>query len=269
VLEEFRRSTQALLERNGLTPADIADVVGGISGADTAVQERLLEGLLQRLGFAQALVCNDGYLPVKAECAGGVGVAYNCGTGVCCTAIDDAGRMTKIGGLDEWSKDMGGGVWLLQQIFGAVYDDAALGIGKTTLTDKYARVMGEKTADFPGTLDESLMRLKEDADAQHRLIAAMFEALDEGDAAAQEIASMMIGRAADYIAAACRRSAFGDGPVQVVLCGSILLKAASETYLDRFRAAAEQRAGRPLCFLTPKNTAAHGAAQWLRERAEK
>ena len=124
-------------------------MVAGLSGADNSAQVETLEGLLHRVGLARVLVGNDGYLPVAAECSGGIGIAYNCGTGVCGTAIDAHGKMSKIGGLDEWSDDMGGGVWLLQQIFKSVYDDVKLSLIESASAD--ARARAEKIAENAGT----------------------------------------------------------------------------------------------------------------------
>lgn len=266
VQREFAASTSALLARNGLVSADVRDVVAGLSGADNSAQVKRLEDVLYRTGFARVMVCNDGYLPVMADCTGAKGIAYNCGTGVCCTAIDSRGHMIKLGGLDEWSDDAGGGAWLLTQIFRSVYDDAALGLRATAMTAAYAEILGIAPDELQGMLDESLSRVKEDGDIQKKLIASFFAAYDQGDAATAEIGARMIVRAADYIGAAYRRSAFGNEPVQIVLAGSILLKAASETYLSAFEAAVEARMGCGARWVTPKHTAAHGAAVWLAQR---
>lgn len=266
VQREFAASTSQLLARCGFSCADVRDVVAGLSGADNSAQVRQLEDVLHRAGFVRVLVCNDGYLPVMAECEGGTGIAYNCGTGVCCTAIDSRGTMIKLGGLDEWSDDAGGGAWLLTQIFRSVYDDAALGLRATAMTAAYAQILGIAPDMLQSMLDESLPRVKEDGDIQKKLIASFFAAYDRGDAAAAEIGARMIVRAADYIGAAYRRSAFDAQPVQIVLAGSILLKAASETYLSAFRAAVEARMGYSACWVKPAHTAAHGAAVWLAQR---
>ena len=266
VFKEFDASISALLERNGLTPADIKDVVAGLSGADNSAQVETREGLLHRGGRARVLVGNDGYLPVAAECSGGIGIAYNCGTGVCCTAIDAHGKMSKIGGLDEWSDDMGGGVWLLQQIFKSVYDDVKLSLKKTELTGRYAALLGIPADRIEAELDESLMRVKEDGELKRQLIAGFFAAYLNGDSAAADIARRMMTRAADYIGAAYRASAFGDAAVQIVLAGSILLKAAPQEYLNAMKAAVESRMGAKACWLIPEHTAAYGAAQWIRLR---
>lgn len=268
VARAFRESIGALLARNGLTPRDVRAAAAGLAGADCAAQVSRLEELLRETGFAHARVCNDGFLPVMAACSDAAGIAYNCGTGVCCTAMDTQGKMTKIGGLDEWSGDAGGGVWLLQQIFTSVYDDVALCGRKTRLTQDYADALGVEMKNLASVLDESLQTLKGDAQIQRQMIAAVFQAYEAGDEAACAICRRMIARAADYIGAAYRQSAFGGGQVEIVLSGSILLKAATERFLSEMKAAVEQRLGKPVKWLTPQRTPVYGAAAWLKKLNE-
>ena len=266
VFRELSASISLLLGRNGLTPAAVRDTVAGLSGADNSAQVKALEALLHRLGLASALVCNDGYLPLRAECR--TGMAYNCGTGVCCTAIDARGRMTKIGGLDEWSEDAGGGVWLLQQIFKMVYDETVLSLGCTALTPVYADLLGIPQAQLREALDESLQRVKTETGLQRALIAGFFEAYVRRDAAATAIAERMIARAADYLGAAYRASVFDRAPVRIVLAGSILLKAAPAAFIDGLKTAVEQRIGTRAEWIPLTHTPAYGAAQWIRLRAK-
>ena len=266
VFRELSASISLLLGRNGLTPAAIRDTVAGLSGADNSAQVEALEALFRRLGLPSVLVCNDGYLPLRAEC--GIGMAYNCGTGVCCTAIDSRDRMTKIGGLDEWSEDAGGGVWLLQQVFRSVYDEAVLSLGHTVLTPIYAERLGIPEARLREALDESLQRVKAEPSLQRALIAGFFEAYIRRDAAATAIAGRMIARAADYLDAAYRASVFDEAPVRIVLAGSILLKAAPPAFLDALKAEVERRIGTRAEWIPLAHTPAHGAAQWIRLRAK-
>ena len=269
VAREFRASLTALLERNGLVPQNVCGVAAGLSGADTAAQTRQLEKLLRDIGFAHVQVCNDGFLPVMAECSDASGIAYNCGTGVCCTAMDPQGKMTKIGGLDEWSGDAGGGVWLQQMLFSGIYDDVVLSGRKTVLSQEYAQELGVELSMLGAELDETLPAFREDAALQRRMITSVFQAYDAGDETARAICSRMIERAADYIGAAYSRSDFGDAPLQIVLSGSILLKAATARYLDDMKAAVEQKIGRRAQWLTPENTPVFGAAAWLKKQSKK
>ena len=267
VKQEFARSIARLLAPCQLTIADVRDVVAGLAGADNRGQIAVLEEILRDLGFARAMVCNDGYLPVKTACDGGVGIAYNCGTGVCCTSIDSKGKMTKTGGLEEWAGDAGGGTWILQQVFRCVYDELMLGIGCTQLTPAYMEALS-LVPDAPelSPPEESLPRLMESSEAKHRVIASLFACNRAGDAAAMKICEEMISRAVAYIAGAYHAGEFAGEYVCVSLAGSILLKAADEHYLSRFKAAIEEALGVPVKWVKPEHSAAHGAVQWIKER---
>ena len=75
----------------------------------------------------------------------------------------------------------------------------------------------------------------------------------------------MIERAADYIAAAYRHSQFGGRALEIVMSGSVLLKAATPRFLDDMRAAVELRVGQRILWLTPQHTPVYGAAAWLKK----
>lgn len=267
VRKEIMASAEKLLEPSGLAFSDVRDVVAGVAGIDNKSQAAKLESILHEIGFVRVMVCNDGYLPVKTACEGGVGIAYNCGTGVCCTSIDSDGKMTKTGGLEEWAGDAGGGTWILQQVFCAVYDELMLGIGHTMLTKAYMDALGLKTGDEElSPPEESLIRLREDSEAKKKVIAALFACNRAGDAAAQAICRRMIERGTQYIVGAYRAGRFEGDTVIVSLAGSVLLKAADEYYLKAFKESVE--AALPVCvrWTRPEHTAVYGAAEWIKER---
>ena len=267
VKREFGETIGALLARHNLTAADIRDVVAGLSGADNRGQIEVLENILHEMGFARVMVCNDGYLPVKTACENGVGIAYNCGTGVCCTSIDSKGKMTKTGGLEEWAGDAGGGTWILQQVFRRVYDEIWLGVGHTMLTGAYVDALGlEPGAPELSPPEESLPILLGDSKKKHKVIASLFAANAEGDAAARAICAQMIERGVQFIAGAYRAGCFEGESVCISLAGSILLKAADDYYLERFKTTVEGVLPAKVKWAQPRFSAAHGAAEWIRER---
>ena len=267
VRREIETSVKALLAEKQLTMADVCDVVAGVAGIDNKNQTITLAKILKDMGFARAMVCNDGYLPVKAACEGGVGIAYNCGTGVCCTSIDSHGKMTKTGGLEEWAGDAGGGTWILQQVFRSVYDELMLGVGHTQLTQAYMDALSLKPDDEElSPPEESLIRLREDSEAKKKVIASLFVCNRAGDAAAQAICAQMIKRGTQYIAGAYRAGWFDGDEVIISLAGSVLLKAADEHYLKAFKSNVEAALPVSVKWVKPEKSAAHGAAVWIKER---
>ncbi len=254
---------RALLQGSGAAPAEIRDLVAGIAGVDTEADEQAYGTELHRLGFRRFLAVNDGYLPIKANAPGGIGIAYNCGTGVCCNAIGAHGEMTKTGGLDEWAGDAGGGRWIAQQVFTAVYDSRVLKVRETLLDTLYGEAF--PCGDETGLID-SLMRLKREEERQRQAVRMLFAAAGQGDAVARGIAEHMIERAVAYIAAAVRRTSFGDGEIPVILTGSILLKAADEWFLRELEERIRE-IPRRIRVLRAAREPVEGAARWLKERA--
>ena len=262
VRAELEQSVDALLGTAGATRCEVEDVVAGMSGADEAAQVEALEQIFADMGFRRALVCNDGYLPIKGACKGGAGIAYNCGTGVCCAAIGDQGERVQIGGRDEWTDDAGGGLWIAQRVMIAAYDERVLHGQCTELTQSYARL-------FPACGDDpaaALGELKRNGAAQRMLIGAFFRAWEAGDGVAVAIGNRMIERGAAYIRAAYERVSFREAAVQGVLAGSVLLRAATEKYIHAFCKRVEEALPKRICWKKAVREPVWGAAVWLEER---
>ena len=229
----LREALEELLDRNGLAPGQIRDLAAGIAGVDTAADEEAYALRLKQAGFARLEICNDGYLPVWANAPQGWGVAYNCGTGVCCNAVGPGGERSKTGGLDEWAGDAGGGRWITQQVFRAVYDSRVLKLAPTLLEELYVAAFG---AGDEEELIESLMRMKREQQRQRAVIRMLFQAAEAGDAAALAVEEQMLARASAYVRAAVRRTEMGEGEIPVILTGSVLLQAAAPSYLRKLEA---------------------------------
>ena len=258
----LREALAALLARNGLEPGLVADLVAGIAGTDTPEDAEAYGAELRKCGFSRLAVVNDGYLPVKANAPQGWGVAYNCGTGVCCNAIGRDGGMTKTGGLDEWAGDAGGGRWIAQRVFRAVYDSAVLRLGDTRLKDRYFAAFRPNGEDG---LIASLMRMKREPERQELVIRMLFDAAEERDETALAIAAEMRERAAAYIRAAVRRTDLGDGEIPVILTGSVLLRAAGASFLGELKDRVQKEIPRAR-VRRAEHAAVMGAVNWLKER---
>lgn len=263
---ELRSGIWNLLGKRGLQISDIADAVAGISGVDSWVDQTQIERCLSDIGLGRFLVCNDGFLPVKAEC-GGWGVAYNCGTGVCCCGIGEDGSMAKSAGLDEWSGDAGGGRWIAVHLFRAVYRRRILYGEETYLTAAYQQSFGCGSGE---DILDSLSLLKaptEHPEAAKTAVKLFFAALEQKDRDAQILAEEMADCAAENIRTVCRKLGFAQTQIPVVLTGSIHTKAANRIYLDMLEQQVQKAMdGRAKIFPASKEPAA-GAQNWLAERA--
>ncbi|MFR0953930.1 MAG: hypothetical protein ACLSGK_14570 [Lachnospiraceae bacterium] len=109
----------------------------GISGLDTARDQQQADACFSSAGISRFLAINDGYLPHCSREPGCVGVSLNCGTGMCCAAIDPSGNRIKLAGMDEWSGDAGGGNWIVMQMYRKVYENLILKDVSTSLVMEY------------------------------------------------------------------------------------------------------------------------------------
>lgn len=228
---ELQRGVEAVLAKTGLGIFAVKNVVAGLSGVDNSRDKERMEEIFREIGFKEFLVCNDGFLTVWAECPSGVGIAYNCGTGVCCAGIDEAGGMEKTAGLDEWSGDAGGGIWIVQNVFRLVYRSVILYREETPLAAAYKRKFSLETED---AVLNSWNMLKDPAaypEWPKDVIGLFFARLEAGDGEVRELARQMALCAAENVRAVIERLSFLEEPVTVVLTGSVHTKAANETYL--------------------------------------
>ena len=66
--KELKNGIFTLLEKNGLQIEDLRDVTAGLSGIDTRLDQQRIETCMKKIGVPDFAVCNDGFLPVMAEC---------------------------------------------------------------------------------------------------------------------------------------------------------------------------------------------------------
>lgn len=265
---ELLDGVRALTAGSGCGVSDIKDVAAGLAGVDNGRDQEAIEKIFREIGFREFKVCNDGFLTVWGECPGGVGIAYNCGTAVCCAGIDESGRMEKTAGFDEWSGDAGGGNWIVQNVFRLVYRSLVLQGEETALAAAYRRRFSLKTeADF---LDSWSM-LKDPAgypDMRKDVIALFFEQLEAGERGASELAEQMAVCGVENIQAIQKRLAFSKSPVSVVLTGSIHTKAANGAYLALLETKMRERAVLPFDITMASGAPAEGAAMYIRRKWE-
>ena len=267
--QELQRGTEAVLAGTGMNISDIRYVAAGLSGVDNGKDQEQMEEIFREIGFAEYFVCNDGFLAVWAECPAGVGIAYNCGTGVCCAGIDEAGRMEKTAGLDEWSGDAGGGIWIVQNVFRLVYRSVVYGRKETSLAAAYKKKFSLETEE---DILNSWNMLKDPAgypEWSREVITLFFAQLEEGDQEIWQLAGQMALCAAENIGAVMERLVFSKEPVPVVLTGSVLTKAANKTYLTLLEERAREATGVPFRFIMASKPPVEGACRKLSAKQTK
>lgn len=267
--QELCQSIHTLLNNNNLKVSDIRDVAVGLSGVDNREDWKKMNEIFREIGFTEFSICNDGFLAIWAECSDGVGIAYNCGTGVCCAGIDEMGRQEKIAGLDEWSGDAGGGNWIVQNVFRLVYKSLILHRKETALAAAYKKKFFLKTEeDFLNSWSMLKNPLKYPKMTKD-VVTLFFEELEEGEEEVEQLAEQMAAYAVENIQALIKRLTFSMHSVPVILTGSIHMKAANKAYLTLLEKRMEERIMRPLAIGVASKRPVEGAVRWLKKNRTK
>lgn len=263
---ELQSGMNALLSQRNMKISEIQDVTAGLSGIDTRTDQRHIEECMKKMGVQRFAVSNDGFLAVLAECEGGWGIAYNCGTGVCCAAINEKGHRMCTAGLDDWSGDAGGGNWIVLHIFRQIYKDLFFWKEKTDLTEKYMREFQLETGE---DVIDSVSRLKqpmEYPEMQRKVIQMLFEQFENRDEEAVLIINEMLHCAYNNVRAVVTDLKFEHKEIPLILTGSIHTKAANGEYLQRLYGMLQKAADHRLAIRMAEKPPVYGAIQWLKER---
>lgn len=263
---ELRNGINALLDKKALQITDIKDVTAGLSGIDTRSDQQCIEQCIKKIGIQNFAVCNDGFLPVMAECSDGWGIAYNCGTGVCCVAIDEKNNRRKTAGLDEWSGDAGGGSWIVTQVFKQIYKELFFQKKETPFAQKYKQMLQLETdADFV----DSMSMLKQPSkypELQKMVIQFLFQQFHSGEKEALLIVKEMLQCASNNICAIMQGLEFSHQAVPLILTGSIHTKAANSEYLHLLNETLQKAADNRLEIRMAEKPPVWGAVEWLKRR---
>jgi len=254
---------QGLLNATGKHLSEIGFTLMGLAGVDHPFQYDALMERLRAHGMERLEIFNDGFLVVKAGSHSGAAIGLNLGTGTCCNAIDRQGRRVQLGGLGEFSGDIGNGQWIAQQAFRLIYDDWVLGIEYTWLTQP--AIVAFELA-IPEGLLELLQEITEGGgrDVFKTLIRLFFEAANQGDPPVLRLIDQMATRGAQLIAAHLRELDFPEEGAEVVLSGSIHTKLPNGVYVDLLKQKAETLSGRRLEFIVLEQPPVMGCIKWIK-----
>lgn len=253
---------KSLCKEAGVSLKEVKFTLMGLAGIDHPFQHDEMQKRLLDYGLENFEIYNDGFIVVKAGSTGAAAIGYNCGTGTCCNAIDNDGRMLQLAGLGEFSGDMGNGHWIAMMTYRMVYDDVYLGLRKTAVSkmvyDEYGIKTKEEFLALVSRFEE------EDADTFiMRLIDFFFDAAKLGDRVVLNVIDMMAERGASLIAAHLNTLNFTDEVVEVVLSGSIHTKLPSEIYIKNLMDKATALSGRKLKFIKLTQPPVTGCVNWI------
>ncbi|HEX6739828.1 MAG TPA: BadF/BadG/BcrA/BcrD ATPase family protein [Vicinamibacteria bacterium] len=196
---------------------EAAAICLGIAGVDRPPEERVVGGILRRLGYRQrARVVNDAAIALVAGAPERWGIVVLSGTGSIAYGVDRAGRPARAGGYGYLLADEGSGYWLGHRALRAAVRDSDGRGPHTRLTALVFEALGVTS------MAELVPRVYEQGMPNHQVAALaglVQKAVDQGDALAAgflEEGGSELGLAARAVALELQ---LGSEPLPVVLAG--------------------------------------------------
>ena len=252
----------SLCGKAGIALSDISFTLMGLAGIDHPYQHDKMCSLLESKGLKNFEIYNDGFIVVKAGSVSGAAVGYNCGTGVCCNAIDSTGRMLQLMGLGEFTGDISGGGNIACKAFELIYNELYLGMEKTLITGYAKNHYGfEKREEFLSLVEEF-----EGENAKEHIrnfVGFFFDAAENGDKPALDYCEAMAERGARSISALANQLQFDGDEIEIVLSGSINVKLNNKAYIDMLMQKAQAYSKKRLKFIKLNAMPVTGCINWI------
>jgi N-acetylglucosamine kinase-like BadF-type ATPase len=252
------------LRENGLEPRDVSGAVFGMAGVDVPSQKEALEAIYRRMGFRNICVMNDSFIGIKAGSPKGYGICVVNGTGNTIGGIDRAGRWLQIAGTGYIACEDGGSGRIAAQALRAVYEEMLCLGAATAMTPLVLRLLG--VSEPAGYMEAVYAKYYTGAVEARDILDILFLCANRGDEAAAGILRRVGGQMARCVAGCERLLDFGD-EVDVVLVGSVTLKASCPILLDTLKSEALRLTGKKLNFIPLAVPVAAGAVLWAIELA--
>lgn len=255
-----------LLSRNGLSIKNVAAGAFGLAGADIPSQKKRLNEVVEQIGFTRYALDNDSFLGIKAASEKGYGICSINGSGVCTGGISPSGRRLQVGGIgSELSGDEGGGYYLGRRVIRAVYDSFYRLGPETVMTAPAMELIGTRAK-------ETFVELVLEAIVARtlpytELVTLLLESAEGGDHVASGIVDHSARQLAYSTVGCMSHLDFGDEPVDIVMAGSVWVKAASPVMRDRYKQFVTELTGRECRFILLQEPPAAGAVLWALELA--
>lgn len=263
--KEISKLINHILERNKIQINEIESSVFGLAGVDTRSQHKIISQIIKDMGFGKFILCNDGYLGIKAGSVNGIGICVINGTGNTVAGINSLDKMLQIGGQGEYTGDLGGGGGIGAKAIKAVYNYLFKCYEHTIMSDiLFERLNIDSKFDFIETIID-----KENSGEINisTLSDVVFIAANMKDKVALKILEM-VGRD-------CGRAVKGmlyelnfdkTSKVNIVLAGSVIVKGENSTMVDYIKLEAlTQKDYTDLNFIILEKPPVMGAVIWALE----
>ena len=262
---EMRKLIYNILNRNNIKIDQIVSSIFGLAGVDTREQQRIISQVIKDIGFEKFVVCNDGYLGVKAGSRDGVGICVINGTGNTVAGINSLNKMLQIGGQGEYTGDLGGGGGIGLKAIKAVYNYLFKCDEYTIMSEiLFERLNIDSKFEFIETIidkenrgDINISTLSEvvflAANREDKVALKILEAIgiDGGKAIKGMLYELNFPR---------------ENYIDIILAGSVIVKGENSTLVDYIKLEAEaQREYPKLNFILLEKPPVTGAVIWALE----
>lgn len=168
----------------------------GVAGVDREEDDRIVRGIVRRLGFRHhALVVNDALVALVAGTGDAPGVVLIAGTGSIAYGVNDAGFAARSGGWGWVLGDEGSGYWIGREALTAVMRHSD-GRGSNTLLTPLV------FEHFQITRADGLVREVYDRSLRRQSVAALGPIVDRARAEGDVVASEILHKAGEELSRA-------------------------------------------------------------------
>ena len=217
-LTEIQRSMEVALTAGSFRLQDVAYTILGVAGADFPEDyARINRALSSWFGDRPFTVVNDAEIALMAGSRTGVGVVTVLGTATNVFGINLAGKRLGVGGLGFPFGDLGGAIDLVPRVLHAAFRSAEGRGPKTRLESAVLEALG--VPDFHAL--RRRMYFSEHPEEYQRLAPLALLVAQAGDRVAQDILIEMGTKAGESAGTCAQGLEMADGPVEMVLSGSI------------------------------------------------
>lgn len=256
----MKENIDELLNRNNLTVHDVSSACFGLAGVDVPYQKKALEEVVERIGFTNYIVLNDGFLGIKAASPNGVGVCSINGTGTVNVGIDNTGKYFQVGGIGYLAGDEAGGSFLARRTIQAAFNSCFRSGQQTKLVDDVFKMYGI-TSKYEFSDAVILGKIE-----STYLIKALCKRANEGDEVAIEILETAGQNMALSIVGVIKELEFSE-PIYVIQAGSVWAKATSDKMNNKFKEVVEKLTNKKCEYIILKEPPVLGAIIWAYELA--
>jgi len=225
----IRKATEAALHAAGIEQNMLTRSCFGLAGADTFHDFQILHRILQKLGFENYTICNDGLVALQAAETSFVGMTLICGTATNAIGRDREGNIHQIGGFGYAFGDFGGGHQLSKEIFRLVIRSAEGREAETQLLPLVLKKLG-----FTHIREMYEYYLRNKNMIPVHLTPLLFKAAVQGDGPA---ISLIEKQAAELVLSAealAKKMELSAKPFTLVLAGSVITRSKNDLMYDAF-----------------------------------